>query len=294
MGWVLIVACMGAGGALRAVGFGPQQVQGLNRYVIGVAVPALALVAIPKLELGSDALLAACTPWLIFGIAWPLWTLVGRARGWPGDKIACMVLVTGLGNTAFLGYPLAQSTLGDAALPIAVLIDQLGSFFVFSTLGAFVAGGSGPGWVRLARFPPFLALLFSLVSRGAPPLGAALAWVEPALTPIANTVVPVALVAVGASIPLKRPTRADGIVAVGLGFKMVLAPLLVVGLFSALGRYGLEARVAVLQASMPPMVTASILAQERGLAPELAAKLVAFGIPVAALVVPIITGPWSP
>jgi hypothetical protein len=43
------------------------------------------------------------------------------------------------------------------------------------------------------------------------------------------------------------------------------------------------AKVSILQCAMPPMVTAAILSQDNDLRPELAARLVGFGLPVALL-----------
>jgi predicted permease len=47
-------------------------------------------------------------------------------------------------------------------------------------------------------------------------------------------------------------------------------------------------RVAVLESAMPPMVTAGALAAAAGLAPELAAALVGYGILLSLVTLPVI------
>ena len=53
------------------------------------------------------------------------------------------MLVGGLANTSFVGLPMIEAFYGTADLPIGILIDQLGTYLVLSTLGIAVAAYYG-------------------------------------------------------------------------------------------------------------------------------------------------------
>jgi len=67
--------------------------------------------------------------------------------------------------------------------------------------------------------------------------------------------------------------------ALGLGFKLILAPLVVYLLYvQLLGAHGLNMQVTLFEAAMPPMITAAIVASEHDLDPPLANLMVAVGL----------------
>jgi hypothetical protein len=282
-GWLLVATCLLAGAVLRRRGFTPEATAGLNRYVLVLAVPALALQAIPRLDLDASLLRAALGPWVVFAAALVVWPMVGPRFGWSSRTIGCLILVTGLGNTAFVGYPIVRSLYGEAGLRVAVLVDQVGSFLAFSTAGVWVAQRYGPrsgSPRRVWAFPPFVALCVGLLGHAAPPLGQILRAASPVLEPIAGSLVPVALVSVGTQIPQRWP-RLSAALGLGLAQKMVVAPAVVAALLWPFQPWTLTEQVTIVQCGMPPMVTAAILATEHDLDAELGAELIGYGIPVA-------------
>ena len=73
----------------------------------------------------------------------------------------------------------------------------------------------------------------------------------------------------------------------GLGWKLLLAPLLCLALGAAAGVGGLVLTVGVLQAAMAPMVSAAILADEYELEPTLANTMLGAGIVLSLVTVPL-------
>jgi predicted permease len=69
--------------------------------------------------------------------------------------------------------------------------------------------------------------------------------------------------------------------------KLVLMPLLVLGRCRALGIDGDTRAAAVHETAMPAMITAGALLSLTGLAPELAAALVGFGIVLSMATLPL-------
>jgi hypothetical protein len=178
---------------------------------------------------------------------------------------------------------MVKSFLGDTAVPYAVIYDQLGTFLGLATWGSVVlalygrdAGRPTVATVarKVATFPPFLALLLAFALRpiGFHPIAARL------LESLAGTLVPIVMIAVGYQLRLRIGRDVVGPLVAGLGLKLVASPLAALGICRALGIDGPAASVSVLEAGMPPMISAGALALLAGLAPELSAALVGVGI----------------
>src|SRR5690349_13408657 len=103
--------------------------------ILYVCLPATVVSSLHRLEFRSEHLFAIAMPWLQFALAWIVFAPIGRMRGWKAETTACLTLVAGLGNTSFLGFPILEFLIGREALPYGVIIDQMGTFLVLSTLG---------------------------------------------------------------------------------------------------------------------------------------------------------------
>ena len=287
---LLLVALMfAAGGLLTRLGiFSDTAADTINRFVVYVSLPALVLHAVPRLHLDSSLWLLIAVPWLTLLVGVLACQLAARALGWSRPVLGALLLCVPVGNTSFLGLPLLNALLGPDAVQYGVVYDQAGSFLILSTYGLLVlaryAGSSPPTAAELARrvfgFPPFIALVLGLLP---------VSWPEAldgVLARIGDTLVPLAMFAVGMRLRLRPPTERSAL-GVGLGIKMLLFPLCALGLVRLVGASGLPAQVAVLEAAMPPMLTAAALAQMAGLAPELCAALAGYGIVLAFVILPL-------
>lgn len=289
---LLVLVCMGAGAVAARLPHPPQLVTGLNWWVLNIALPALVLVSVTRLDISPALLWPAAGMWLVFGGAWLLLHGLGRAAGWSRGQIGALVLTCGLGNTSFVGFPLIEALRGPGALPLAVVADQLGTFVQLATLGIVVAAlyaGSRPRAVEIGRrilsFPAFLALVAALMLTG---FGIDLpGMLRAVLARLGDTMTPLALFAVGLQLQL-RVVRHDLVpMLAGLGWKLALAPAAVWAMLTLADVRGQAFDIAVLQAAMAPMVTAGILAQQHGLAPRLASGIVGIGIVLSLATVPL-------
>ena len=73
-----------------------------------------------------------------------------------------------------------------------------------------------------------------------------------------------------------------------MGIKLVLAPALALLFCNLLGQGSLPARAAILEAGMPPMITAGALAVIAGLEPRLAVAMVGLGMLVSFATLPLL------
>lgn len=287
----LVLICLGAGVVVARLKHPEGLSLSLNWWMLYIALPALVLDQITRLAWSPSMLFPAAAMWGVFLGAWALIALVGRWRGWTRGQIGALVLTCGLGNTAFVGYPLVEALRGTDSLGTAVIADQLGSFLVLSSLGVIVAAlyaGQHIAPRQLAKrvllFPAFIALMAAFALRGLGGLPAPLAEVAARL---GSTLTPLALFSVGMQLKLKMPGNEAEPMAWGLSWKLLLAPLLIWGLASSLNITGEALSIAVLQGAMAPMITAGILAQQHGLAPGLASRIVGIGIVLSLITVPL-------
>ena len=263
----------------------------LNLLVLYVCLPAAILVNVPKLRFEPALLALAALPWLIALLAWIAVRLVSRWLQLRRDETVVLILLTMLGNTSYVGFPMIEALLGGQALPYAVVYDQFGTFLLLSTAGLVVlAHGSGetapaPRAIasRILRFPPTWALVVGLTLMPEQPP----AWIALALDRLAGVLVMLVMLAVGLGLQLRMPRYEIRPLAIGLLLKLVLLPLVALPLGWLLGMRGEVLSVGVLETAMPPMVTAAALAVAHGLAPRLATAIVGYGIVLSLATLPL-------
>jgi predicted permease len=210
---------------------------------------------------------------------------LGRMMRLLRAQVGALTLVGGFGNTSFVGLPMIETLHGRDGLGLGLLIDQLGSYLALSTLGVAAAAWytAGPRVApremlhRILNFPPVIALALALLLRPLPfpqPLDMALAR-------IGDTLAPLALLSVGMQLRLDGMREHVPALALGLGYKLILAPALVVGLlWSFDAAPGMTSNVSVIEAAMPPMIGAGIIAAQANLAPRLVSLMIGLGIPL--------------
>jgi predicted permease len=286
---LLVLIALGLGYLARKLGRFPDDASDvLNRFVIEVCLPATILRLVPRLHMRWDLALLVATPWLLIGFAWLASRLLARALGLDTRTRAALLICTALGNTSFLGFPLVGALLGEPAISLAAVYDQLGSFLALCSFAPIVVAHAAGGAAidargtakRVLSFPPFLALLIGLA-----PLPAYPAALDSVLLALSRALIPVAMFAVGLRLRVTPPPERRAFAA-GLALKLVVAPALALGLAALVGASDEVRDVVVLESAMPAMITAGALAMAHGLAPELCAALVGWGLVLAQFTVP--------
>ncbi|MBV8796748.1 MAG: AEC family transporter [Hyphomicrobiales bacterium] len=280
---VLILVSLGIGVCLRLTNRLPDNAtKVLGGFVINVALPAAALHSVQNLTLTPDWALAAATPWIGAVVAILVIVPICRALGWPHQRAGALILLAGWGNTSFVGLPMISAFAGSQWMGLGIVIDLFGSYLALSTLGLAVASVASAGhfdWravvKRIATFPPFIALIVALaINRVERP-----DWFVELTDSLSQTLTPVALVAVGHALQIRKFGRKLAPLAVGLGYRLVAAPLLLLLIYLGLRQTGDPiAKVAMLEMAMPPMLGASIIALESDLEPELVALAIGVGV----------------
>jgi predicted permease len=304
--WIILV-CLGLGiGLGRLKSLPANSARALGFFVLHVPLPALILLKMHELIRGGAAALGleGAPDWrqlaLPISLAWIQFPLalvfawgVGRAFKLKRGTVGALALTAGLGNTSFVGYSLLEALRGKGAIPIAILVDQPGSFLVFATVGVLTAARFSGAKVTLGQslkraftFAPFLSFVAALVT-------SPWAFSDPlrgALDGISGALIPTALVSVGMQLRLDRAAlaRRGRELAAGLIFKLLLMPALMAAIcLGVLRERGLLGQVVVLEAGMATMISAAIVAADPDLDPELAGLMVGVGIPLSLVTVSI-------
>jgi len=293
--YILLAACFLLGIILRRTGQLPDNAAStLNGFVVNVSLPALTLVYLHGLVVSTDLILPALMAWLVFGLGCAFFWGVGRVMGLSRAATGGLMLPGGLGNTSFVGLPMIETFFGTEQMGLGILIDQLGSYFVLSTVGILVASVYSSGRTvsakaivrKIAMFRPFQAFVLAVLLM---PLEYP-SWTTDLLKRLGSTLVPLALVSVGYQVRLSQVRGRTPALLVGLSFKLLLAPLFILMLYYyVFGVSGSHLQVTVFEAAMAPMIGASILDIDHELDPPLLTLMVGVGIPLSFLTLPV----WS-
>ena len=288
----VLFVCLLAGMALRATNRVPKDAHaGLNGFIVHVALPALILGQIHGIRLSPDLVLPVLMPWLLFAASAAVFLFAARRFGVKARTAGALVLTAGLANTSFVGLPMIETFYGAQGLPTGIMIDQLGTYLVLSTLGITVAcvcsneAASGRAiLLRVATFPPLIALALAFALSGAEYP----AWFSGMLHRLGDTLAPLALVSVGMQLRLDQLAGNRVALGSGLAFKLVLGPLALLALYAgALGQTGETTRITIFEAAMGPMIGGSIVAIQYGLDPALITQMVGLGIALSFLTLPV-------
>lgn len=254
----------------------------LNKFIIYISLPAIILLQVPKLQFSFDILIPAIIAWIVMGVSALLVIFFSKLLNWSKNVTGGLLLVAILTNSSIMGIPIINAYLGEEALPYVLIYDQLGTFIALAVYGAFITAFYSSNTnlsfklivVKIITFPSFLALLFALLFLGQTfhPM------ITSILTTFANTLIPVALVAVGLQLQFKLPRDDIKPLSIALIIKLILAPLIAYITIILFGWNNLAGQVSIFEAGMAPMITAGAMASMAGLAPRLSIAIVGYGI----------------
>lgn len=259
-------------------------------------LPAVTIVNISKLHVDFTLLYPIATAWAMYIGAFIFFGILFLSKYIDKNTFACLTLVCGLGNTSFIGYPLITVLLGKEQLQHAVLVDQPGTFLALSTIGIITASIAQKGnfsilyiFKRLFSFPPFLAFCIGIL---APKSWYEIGFLNLKFIDILNAIgallIPFALLSLGMQFTFKKEDFSWKEFAIGITYKTLIGPLfffLYIYLSKSIENFTIRDTTILLELAMPPMITASLVADEFELRPELANALAIFGIPFGVIAV---------
>lgn len=282
--FLMIGLCILAGALLRRSGVLPADAaKSINVWLLYIALPAVSLTYLPKIEWSLPMLFPVLSTIIVWAGSRFFIGLYAKQRSYAQRTKSTLELASGYSNTSFIGFPLIVAFFGEQYLSIAIICDQV-LFVLLSTAGIVAAvkgdrtsGGNVEARIilqKLVSFPPFIGCVTALIL----PRFIDFSPAEPLLGKLTATVAPLALFSVGSQISFRGWVRQRSQLSVSLLYKLILAPVLVLGVALLLGVSGDIARISVFEASMPTFLTAGVVAEQFNLNFRLVNLIIGFSI----------------
>ncbi len=275
-----------------------EQVRGLARFLVLIAIPALLLLSLASIDV--EAVLNPTLMLAYVGIGAPLailaWLIVRFGLGKHGVCATTVALGVAIPNNVILGYPLSAQLFGDAAVPVfacVLLIENViylpAAYLVYEWIeqrGALsVRSLATIGWQVVVN-PVTLSVLLGL---------ACAYWsiqlpssLEHALEMLGTGVTGMALFVMGGMLASASKLTPEAEVWVAVAMRLVLAPILAVvvcGTFFDLG--AVECGLLLLLSAAPCFSILPAIAAPYG-AGLLGARIQITGTVVSLITLPII------
>jgi hypothetical protein len=199
---------------------------------------------------------------------------------WSKPTQGSFLLAAMVGNTGYIGYPVALAVVGTKYFAWALFYDLLGSTLGAYGLGVILAARFGKGvnnYKQLAQAilinPALWSFSLGLVFRQIPLPDLA----ELSLQKLGWTVVSLALILIGMRLQKLNSWHSLPKASISLAIKMLLVPLILGSCLSLFGITGAPRLVIVLQMAMPPAFATLVIAEAYDLDRDLAVTALAIG-----------------
>jgi malonate transporter len=268
--------------------------EGLIAYVFWIGFPALLIDALARSPAPSAAFARGLIAYgLAMGATLGLALAAGALGRWEERTRAGAAMAAGVGNTAFLGLPLAVAVFGEAARPAAAGMVAIDFVLILGLGVALAARAEGRSLGKAA-----LGALVNPVVIGAC-VGVALAAFRISLPPLiatplsalAATGSPVALVALGAVLAQPAPepaSRLEAPVLIAGALKLLVAPALAFAVMTLMGAPADVRRIGVLLAACPTAVNVFIQTRAYVAWPAGVARIVAATTAISVLTLTVL------
>jgi hypothetical protein len=242
----------------------------LGKFLFWIGVPVGIVAFLRHTELSPSLWIAPVVAWTAIlagvGLAWWVLRWGRKTHLWSRRTQGSFLLASMVGNTGYLGYPVALALVGPHYFAWAVFYDMLGSTLGSYGLGVTLAARMGGINIQNARQNPLYALAknpalwsfgLGLTCRDLPlPTIADLG-----LRSFAWIVVSLSLILVGMRLSQLSSLRSFKPAILSVGIKMFLVPLLIGIILWFLGITGSVHRVLLLQMAMPPAFATLVISE---------------------------------
>lgn len=276
--FILIAVCFLSGWLLKRTKVIPEGSHvSINTWILYVALPAAALHYLPKISWSNNLFLLILTPAICWIGAWLMTQVVATYFAFDRATRAGFLIVCGLGNTSFVGFPLISAYYGKEWLALASILDQA-NFVLLAVFASFVAMKNQPGNTvslsvivkKLLTFPAFFAIPAALIL----PRFVSFEPVDEFFAGVASTLSPLALFSVGIQFKLDDLKSIWKPVLAASVYKLILTPAIVLAIGTLLHIGGMTLKISVFEAAMGTMISAGILCDQFDLNPKLSNAIV--------------------
>ena len=253
----------------------------LGRFLFWVGVPISILAFLRGADLSGQVWIAPIVAWAAIllgaGLAW-LWSR--HQPDWSQPTQGSFLLASMVGNTGYLGFPVALALGGQQFFAWALFYDLLGTTWGAYGLGVVLASRFGRGTqsrsqltLALLKNPALASFALGLAGRDVPFPG----WLDAGLHWAGWSAIGLALILIGMRLSQLPSLARLNSATVSLAIKMIVVPLTVSLSLPFLPISDAAKHTIVLQMAMPPAFATLVLAETYGLDKNLAVTSLAVG-----------------
>lgn len=270
--------------------FHPLNIPTLSKLQIYLFVPTFLFVRVfeSRLSWGQIAGIAGAILLAKACLVLPLWGLLARLRVHP-PSAAVVVLSSAIFNAGNFGIPLAERAYPNAGGAVQALVLMMSNLTLFGIGYVLLAAISGQGKSALAgyfKLPMLYVIVAAFGLRALHlPLPSPVAYT---LHLVADGLVPVALVTLGAQLAQQARWPRWRVLVPVLALKLLVMPVLMAVVVWALGLWPWPGAMLIVAAAAPTAVNTLLMTLEQGGDAELAADCVFWTTLFSALTVTIV------
>jgi predicted permease len=269
---VFIVAGMGFVVQRR---FHPS-IPALNQTALYIMLPSLLFTSLLKVDFRSEQPLRILAFTLLLTVAMlALAVVIGRVMGLDRVTTSAFMLTVAFPNLGNYGLPVVLLAFGQEGLAVALVLISLQSLYG-STLSIFLASSGSMSVIsafgQVLRLPTiyavFGALLVNLFQLPLPN------FILAALTIPAQAAIPLMVIVLGMQLAGTKGIEAPRLVGTAVFTRLVLGPIVGLGLVMLLGLTGVTRDVMIVGAAMPSAVFTIVMATQFNARPRLVSDVV--------------------
>ncbi len=291
---LLLIICLSLGGILqRTKGFPKDAYLGINAVIINICLPSLTLLYTSQISFKANQLVVVLTPYILYISSFIFFKIIARSLNLDRSTTGALTITAGISSISFVGFPIFELLYGKAGVQMGILMSQAGSFVVCGTMGIMTASyyseyePSAKSIIKsIFAFPPFLAfcvaVCLNIMDYHFP------SSINEILQKLGSPFTVLALLSVGLQIKISKENLAQKPLLLGLFFKLLIAPLIIFILYLILLQQKILlptnewiGKMCIIGAALGSMNTASIIAINHKLNPQLASLMIGISIPLS-------------
>lgn len=251
--------------------------------------PIFIIYKVHSLEFNSDIYVVVSLAFLAFFLGVILALISAKIFNINKNSAAMIAMSVAYGNTSFLGFAFVESYYGSYALSLAVFYDQVNMLLlavmspIICAYGASKENFSSKEVVKsIITFPPTIAFVIAIATKSIvfPEV------ISIFLEKVSYTLVPLVIFAVGMKFNLSSIKNKEKEISLILLISMVLIPLVIYLVSVVFLSIDIAVKTAVIEAAMPPMVLATVIAIKSGLDEKLGMGSLGVGMILSFLTIP--------
>ncbi|WP_288975825.1 AEC family transporter [uncultured Methanosphaera sp.] len=232
----------------------------LSKIVINISLPSLIFVNLSSAHINSNMAILPVASFAVSMVCMLLAYLFSRSRGYSKIKTWTLMIAAAMMNSGFIGFPITLGVFGNEGFLNAIFYD-LATTVLFVMFGMILVGEFGGDKKDVVKnglkFVPLWAVILGLLFNFSHiEMGYVLKNV---FTYLGNSTTPLIMLSLGLTIDfreIKHYLKDSLLISL---LRLVVSPLLMFGILSAIHLTGLAFNVAVLEAGMSTAMNALVL-----------------------------------